>query len=83
VTRYAFNEVREALRDHWGLSLHRGSSDRADGDHDGRWAVEYSRTGYVVGGDLPRRGHGYQRFRSLSDVVRVWDLDKVVARSRR
>lgn len=82
MTRYSFDEVRAALRDHWGLSLHRGGSDRTDGKHDGRWAVEYSRTGYVVGGSLPGRGHGHQRFRTLVAVVRACDLAKVVARSR-
>jgi hypothetical protein len=83
VTRYTFDEVRAALREHWGLSLHRGGSDRTDGKHDGRWAVEYSRTGYVVGGSLPGRGHGRQRFRSLEGVVLVCDLAKVITRQRR
>lgn len=83
MTRYSFDEVRAALHEHWGLSLHRGGSDRTDGKHDGRWAVEYSRTGYVVGGSLPGRGHGYQRFRSLADVVRIRDLAGTLARSRR
>jgi hypothetical protein len=83
VTRYAFDEVRAALHDHWGLSLHRGSSDRADGKHDGRWAVEYSRTGFVVGGNLPGRGHGYQRFETLADVVRSCNLAKAITRSKR
>lgn len=81
MTRYAFDEVRSALREHWGYSLHRGDKDRIDGKHDGRWDATHSRTGYIVGGIFP--GPGYRRFRSLLDVVRVCDLDKVIARSRR
>lgn len=82
MTRYAFDEVRAALHKHWGLSLHRGG-DRGDDKHDGRWDTSYSKTGFVVGGDLPRRGHGYERFRSLCDVVSSWDLAKVIAKDRR
>lgn len=81
MTRYTFDEIRKALHVHWGLSLHRGGA-MTDSKYDGRWTAEYSRTGYVVGGALPGRGHGYQRFRSLADVVRVCDLDQVVARTR-
>jgi len=33
-----------------------------DGEHDGRWDVTYSKTGYIVGGQLPGLGHGYRRF---------------------
>jgi hypothetical protein len=83
VTRYAFDEVRSALHEHWGLALYRGGHDRADGKHDGRWDVTHSRTGYIVGGNMPGRGHSYRRFRSLSDVVRVCDLIKVIAKKRR
>jgi hypothetical protein len=83
MTRYAFDEVCKALHDEWGLSLHRGSRDPSDGDHDGRWAIEYSRTGYLVSGNMPGIGHSHRRFRSLSDVVRVCKLDKVLARSDR
>lgn len=82
MTRYAFDEVRAALYEHWGLSLHRGGPDRIDGKRDGRWDTAYSQTGYVVGGDLPGRGYGHQRFRSLSAVVRVCGLDKVIAKGR-
>lgn len=82
MTLYGFDEVRAALRDHWGLSLHRGGG-MGDGQHDGRWDAVYSRTGYVVGGSLPRRGHGYQRFRSLEGVVIAYELVKVVAKARR
>jgi hypothetical protein len=81
VTRYAFDDVRAALRDEWGLSLYRGGA-MADDDHDGRWTTEYSRTGYLVGGNLSRRGFGYQRFRSLVDVVDAYELDRALAAQR-
>ena len=80
--RYAFDEVRAALRQHWGLVLHRGG-DLTDLGRDGRWDTAYSKTGYVVGGQLPGLGHGYRRFRSLRDVVRVCELTEVIARGRR
>lgn len=80
-SRYSFDEVRSALRAHWGLSLHRGG-DLTDLGRDGRWDKAYSKTGFVVGGNLPRRGHGYQRYRSLSDVVEAWELAKVIAKKR-
>lgn len=82
MTHYAFDEVRAALRDEWGLSLHRGGS-MTDLGHDGRWDTAYSKTGFIVGGHLPRRGHGYQRFRTLMDVVRAWELDKTLVARRR
>ncbi len=81
MTRYAFDEVRAALHEHWGLSLHRGG-DMTDLGCDGRWDVAYSKSGFVVGGNLPGVGHGYRRFRSLADVVRACDLAKLVAESR-
>lgn len=84
MTRYAFDEVRSALTKHWGLSLHRGG-EMGDGDvkHDGRWDTAYSRTGYVIGGELPGRGHGFQRFSSLVAVVRSCGLAKVIEKNRR
>lgn len=82
MTRYAFAEVRAALRSHWGLSLHRGG-EMGDGRHDGRWDTAYSRTGYVVGGQLPGLGHGYRRFATLADVVTGCDLAAVIERGRR
>ena len=81
MTRYAFDEVRAALRKHWGLSLHRGG-DMSALARDGRWDACYSKTGYVIGGSLPGLGHGYRRFRSLAAVVRVCDLKKVIAKGR-
>ena len=81
MTRYTFDEVRAALRVHWGLSLHRGG-ELTDLGKDGRWDTAYSKTGYVVGGSLPRRGYGHQRFRSLNAVARNYDLTSVVARGR-
>jgi hypothetical protein len=80
--RYAFAEVRAALHKHWGLSLHRGGADMTDGKHDGRWDVTYSRTGYVVGGQMPRGGHGYRRYVTLKDVVASWGLAKVIAEEK-
>lgn len=80
--RYALNEVRVALRAHWGLSLHRGG-DLTDLGRDGRWDTAYSKTGYIVGGNLPGVGHGYRRFRTLRAVVRACDLDKVIERRTR
>ena len=50
-----------------------------DGQHDGRWDLCYSRTGYIVGGALPGRGHGYQRYETLTDVVRACDLAAVIS----
>ena len=83
MNRYTFDDVRAALREHWGLSLHRGGEMTADLGKDGRWDTAYSKTGYVVGGQLPGRGYGYQRYRSLGSVVRACRLEKVVARKRR
>lgn len=80
-SRYTFNEVRAALHKDWGLSLHRGG-DMGDGKHDGRWDVTYSKTGYVVGGHMPRGGHSYRRFETLRDVVTAWELAKVIAEQR-
>lgn len=82
MTRYTFDEVRAALHEYWGLSLHRGSRDRADGSRDGRWDTYHSTTGFIVNGQLPRRGYGSQRYRSLVDVVAAWDLTKVFAEGR-
>ena len=82
MTRYALDEVRAALREHWGLSLRRGG-DMTDLGRDGRFDTVYSKTGYVIGGQLPGRGHGYQRFRSLGAVVRVCDLGKGIVEARR
>ena len=82
MTRYAFDEVRTALSKHWGLSLHRGG-EMGDDKHDGRWDTCYSKTGYVVGGQFPRRGHSHQRYRSLVDVVTSWGLEKPIAEDRR
>ena len=79
--RYAFDEVRAALHEGWGLALRRGG-EMGDGEHDGRWDSAYSKTGFVVGGDLPRRGYGYQRFRSLAHVVSYWELADEIARGR-
>ena len=81
VTRYRFAEVSAALRSHWGLSLHRGG-DMGDGTHDGRWDTAYSKTGYVVGGQLPGIGHGYRRFATLADVVTACDLADVLTRGQ-
>lgn len=82
MTRYTFDQVRAALHDHWGLSLHRGG-DLTDLGKDGRWDTAYSKTGYVVGGQLPGRGYGHQRFQSLSAVVKGCDLIKVLAKGHR
>jgi hypothetical protein len=55
----------------------------SDGAHDARWDVTYSKTGYVVGGQLPGIGHGYRRFATLADVVATCDLAAVIERDRR
>ena len=81
MTRYRFDEVRSALHKHWGLSLHRGGAMKFD-EHDGRWDVVYSKTGFVVGGDLPGFGHGYRRFESLTAVVRACDLAALIRQTR-
>ena len=70
--RYVFDKVSAALREYWGLDIYRGADDRGDGKHDGRWAVEYSKTGYVG------RGFSYRRFASLAAVVRVCDLENIL-----
>lgn len=80
--KYRFEEVRVALLKHWGLRLHRGG-DMTDLGKDGRWDTAYSKTGFIVGGALPGRGHGYQRYVSLTDVVRACDLAKVLKDGRR
>jgi hypothetical protein len=80
--RYGFDEVREALKKEWGLDLHRGG-DMTDLGRDGRWDTCYSKTGFVVGGNLPGIGHGYRRFPTLGRVVHVCKLSKVIARRRR
>jgi len=80
-TRYTFDEVRAALNDEWGLSLHRGGK-MGDGAHDGRWDTTYSKTGFIVGGNMPRKGHSYRRYRSLVDVVSSWNLAKPITNRR-
>lgn len=80
--RYRFDEVRAALQKGWGLSLHRGG-EMTFGKHDGRWDPTYSKTGFVVGGDFPRKGHSYKRYRSLADVVISWELARDLAKVRR
>lgn len=79
---YRFDEVKEALRKHWGLTLHRGG-EMGDGVHNGRWDTAYSRTGFVVGGSLPGVGHGYRRYTSLRQIVNACDLAKEIADARR
>lgn len=51
-----------------------------DGDprHTGRWTIEYSRTGFVIGGQWPRGGFGYRRFDSLVQIVRNFELAAVI-----
>lgn len=80
--RYTFAEVRDALRTHWGLSLHRGGA-MGDGEHDGRWDKTYSKTGYIVGGHLLGFGHGYSRFTTLMNIVTACDLAAVIKLARR
>jgi hypothetical protein len=80
--RYVFDEVRAALREYWGLDIYRGADDKGDGTHDGRWAVEYSKTGYVVHGHMPGRGFNYRRFASLAAIVRVCDLEDSLRKQR-
>jgi len=81
VARYRFDEVQRALREHWGLALYRGG-ETSDGEHDGRWDVTHSRTGFVVYGALPGRGHGGIRYETLSQVVASCDLERVIERTR-
>jgi hypothetical protein len=76
-SRYHFDEVRAALKKHWGLALHRGG-DLTDLGRDGRWDVCYSKSGFVIGGNLPGYGHGYQRYTSLARVVHACDLEDVI-----
>lgn len=76
LTKYRFEEVRAALQEAWGLSLHRGGS-MGDGKHDGRWDQAYSRTGFIVSGNLPGRGYDHRRYALLGSVARVYELDRV------
>jgi hypothetical protein len=80
--RYRFEEVRAALKKHWGLALHRGGEMAFD-DHDGRWDICYSKTGFVIGGQLPGYGHGYRRYTSLAQVVIACDLEDVIRQLRK
>jgi hypothetical protein len=77
MVRYRFVEVRSALREHWGLALYRGG-EVGDGQHDGRWDVTYSRTGFVVHGDLPGSGLGGVRHETLAHVVAYRGLAEVM-----
>lgn len=79
--RLTFDEVRDALRTHWGLDLIRGG-EGGDGDRDGRWCVSCSRTGYVVYGQFPRGGFGYRRSSTLRSIVESFDLAESVERAR-
>jgi len=79
MTRYTFDEVKRALLKDWGLTLHRGG-EMGDGTHDGRWDTCYSRTGFVIGGQLPGIGHGYRRYETLNQIVRSCDLKKAIGR---
>jgi hypothetical protein len=81
MARYAFDEVRAALDEYWGLSIYRGGG-RQDHAHDGRWAVEYSRTGYVVHGRMPGMGFSYRRFDSLAAIVKACDLADAIHKQR-
>lgn len=80
--RYVFDEVRAALKQHWGLSLYRGG-ELTDLGRDGRWDVTYSKTGYVIGGQWPGSGYGYRRFSSLGSIVKICELAKVIKEQRR
>jgi hypothetical protein len=80
--RYVFDEVRSALHACWGLGIYRGGAGGGDGEHDGRWTVEYSKTGYIVHGNMPGIGHSYRRFASLAAVVRTCDLEKAIRKQR-
>lgn len=80
VTRYTFVEVRDALHDHWGLALRRGAN--YDDKHDGRWDVAYSRTGFIVVGQLPGLGYGHMHYATLRKIVEHCDLAAVIERRR-
>ena len=82
MARYAFNDVRAALRKYWGFSLQRGGN-ATDLKRDGRWDTSYSKTGYVISGDLPGYGYSHKHYRSLAAIVRGCDLAKVIAEDRR
>lgn len=82
MSQYTFDEVRAALKKHWGLGLARGGVDGTDGKHDGRWDVSYSRTGFVVSGQFPGFRYGHQRFRSLRAIVAACELESVIEKAR-
>lgn len=75
--RYHLRQVTAALDTHWGLRLRRGRV--TDDKHDGRWDAAYSRTGFVVSGNIPGRGYGFWRFSSLARIVRAFELDEVIS----
>jgi hypothetical protein len=79
--RYRFDEVKAALLEHWGLALHRGG-ELSDMGRDGRWDRAYSRTGFIVLGEMPR-GYGCRRYTALAGVVVAWDLEKVIGEARK
>lgn len=66
--RWTETDVRSVLRSHWGLYL-----DRCDPTARGRRVSEW-RSGWMVSGDIPGYGHGYRRYRSLAEIVRMFDL---------
>jgi hypothetical protein len=83
VSRYTFDEVQAAMTKYWGLRLGRGGKDDTDGKHDGRWDVSYSRTGFVVGGQFPGIGYTYRHYRSLRQIVKIFELEKPIKELRK
>ena len=79
---YTFDEVRVALREHWGYSLQRGGSS-TDLERDGHGDTSYSKTGYIISGNMPGYGYRHKHYRSLAAIVRGCDLTNVIAKKRR
>lgn len=80
MARYTFDKVKAAIREAWGFQLRRPM--RPDARYDGRWDASYSRTGLIVSGNRPGRGYGHWRYRSLAHIVRVYELEGVIATLR-
>jgi len=51
---------------HWGLKLERCGGPRCLPRATGAW-----KTGWMLSGSFPGCGHGWRRYRSLSDIARV------------
>lgn len=73
--RHTFEQVRRAIKKQWGHELTRASG---TDERDGRWDVTHSRTGFLVSGAPPGCKYQHRRYRSLSEIVLRFELEKVI-----